>query len=101
MRGTVDNGGRSLLTVVLTLGNSSTTADVEAWIDTGFTGELVMPQRVIASLGLTKSGSVDAVLASRREGATRRSRLRTRTTRSQAHCPDRDEPRRRRERNPP
>lgn len=36
---------------------------IGAWIDTGFTGELVLPQSTIDSLGLEQSGSVDAILA--------------------------------------
>jgi len=38
-------------------------AAIEAWIDTGFTGDVVLPLPVITELGLTQSGSVDAVLA--------------------------------------
>lgn len=33
------------------------------WVDTGFTGELVLPHPVIEALRLSKSGSVDAILA--------------------------------------
>ena len=36
---------------------------IEAWIDTGFTGDLVVPQKVIDALALLQSGTVDAVLA--------------------------------------
>ncbi len=36
---------------------------VDVWIDTGFTGELVFPITIINRLGLTKSGSIDAILA--------------------------------------
>ena len=61
MKGVVDRGGRSLLTIVLTSGERSTTTEIEVWIDTGFTGDLVMPQAAIESLRLTKSGSIDAV----------------------------------------
>ncbi len=63
MKGVVDNGGRSLLTVELRSSDPSATAEVQVWIDTGFTGDLVMPQAAINALGLRQSGSIDAVLA--------------------------------------
>ena len=63
MKGVVDNGGRSLLTVELKSSDQSAAAEVEVWIDTGFTGDLVMPQAAINALGLLQSGSIDAVLA--------------------------------------
>ncbi len=63
MKGIVDNGGRSLLTVHIRSSAGANAAEVEVWIDTGFTGDLVMPQASIDALGLLQSGSVDAVLA--------------------------------------
>jgi clan AA aspartic protease len=36
--------------------------EIEAWIDTGFTGELVLPQDQIAALGLSRSAVVTAEL---------------------------------------
>lgn len=63
MKGIVDNGGRSLLTVQVRSNAGSTTSDIDVWVDTGFTGDLVMPQASIDALGLSQSGSVDAVLA--------------------------------------
>jgi clan AA aspartic protease len=36
--------------------------EIEAWIDTGFTGELVLPQDQIAALGLPHSAVVTAEL---------------------------------------
>lgn len=62
MNGRVDSGGRALLRVsVKALGPSSGT-QLEAWIDTGFTGELVLPQSVVSALGLPQSGTVGAEL---------------------------------------
>ena len=63
MRGVVDDGGRSLLTVQLKSNDDTDFVEVEVWIDTGFTGDLVLPQAVIDAMGLVQSGSVDAVLA--------------------------------------
>ncbi|HUG67026.1 MAG TPA: hypothetical protein VMM76_04715 [Pirellulaceae bacterium] len=36
---------------------------IEAWVDTGFTGDLVLPRTTIDALALRQSGSVDAILA--------------------------------------
>ena len=63
MKGVVDSGGRSLLTVVVASSDSSITAEMEGWIDTGFTGDLVIPRSAEDALKLAKSGSIDAVLA--------------------------------------
>ncbi len=63
MKGVVDRGGRSLLTIAIASSDPSARAEIDVWIDTGFTGDLVMPQTAIDELGLTKSGSIDAVLA--------------------------------------
>ena len=63
MKGIVDNGGRALLTVQVRSRVGSDNSEVAVWIDTGFTGDLVMPQASIDVLGLQQSGSVDAVLA--------------------------------------
>ena len=40
MKGVVDNGGRSLLTVEIRSSDPSANAEIEVWIDTGFTGDL-------------------------------------------------------------
>lgn len=36
---------------------------VDVWVDTGFTGDLVIPLQLIQQLELTQSGCLDAVLA--------------------------------------
>ena len=59
MIGRVDPGGRALLEV--TLRSGAVTQTVEVWIDTGFTGDLVLPQSVIDDWQLTQSGSVDEI----------------------------------------
>ena len=63
MKGVVDNGGRSLLRVMVRRTIESSGTPLDAWIDTGFTGDLVLPQQVIDQLQVSKSGSIDAVLA--------------------------------------
>lgn len=63
MIGAVDGAGHALISV--TLSNPITNASVrcEAWIDTGFIGEVVLPQAQIDSLSLSDSATVPAVLA--------------------------------------
>ena len=59
MMGHVDHSGRSLLRV--TLRSASQSWEVDVWVDTGFTCELVLTQFVIDEWQFTKSGSVDAI----------------------------------------
>jgi clan AA aspartic protease len=63
MIGRVDNSGRALLAIELRAESASSMSSIEAWVDTGFTGDLVPPQSIIDQLQLPKSGSVDAILA--------------------------------------
>jgi predicted aspartyl protease len=63
MIGRVDNSGRALLAIDVRAESASVLSSIEAWIDTGFTGDLVLPQSAIDLLQLPKSGSVDATLA--------------------------------------
>lgn len=63
MIGRVDNAGRALLDVELRCAPDSAGRLSSAWIDTGFTGELVLSQTIIDDLGLTLTGTVSAVLA--------------------------------------
>jgi clan AA aspartic protease len=63
MKGTVDNGGRALITVALRKSVNAVEVPISVWIDTGFTGDLVLPAILIERLALEASGSVDAILA--------------------------------------
>ena len=72
MNGQVDLQGRALLTVSIRTAPDAATSPVEVWIDTGFTGELVMPRSQIDKLRLKPGLIVRAVLADGRE-----SRLKT------------------------
>jgi clan AA aspartic protease len=63
MNGLVDLKGRALLTVEVRAAQDAPASPFEAWIDTGFTGELVMPRSQIQLLGLTRAMMVDAILA--------------------------------------
>ncbi|MEM6362970.1 MAG: hypothetical protein AAF745_00985 [Planctomycetota bacterium] len=44
MKRIVDNGGRSNLTVRIRSRVGTKAGEIEVWIDTGFTGDLVVPQ---------------------------------------------------------
>ena len=63
MRGQVDSFGRALLPVTLYASEETTGIEINAWIDTGFNGELVLPQPFIDELKLPPSGTINAVLA--------------------------------------
>ena len=63
MRGSIDENGRALLSVRIGPDSESQHVTIEVWIDTGFMGDLVLPQATIDALALRQSGSVDAILA--------------------------------------
>lgn len=63
MKGFVDNGGRALIEIELRKSDGGVSTSIDVWVDTGFTGDLVMPVALIESLKLEPSGSVDAILA--------------------------------------
>jgi len=63
MNGYVDKAGRALVDVELRATRDAPALSVKAWIDTGFTGDLVLPQMLIDDLALSLSGTVRAVLA--------------------------------------
>lgn len=63
MNGQVDLQGRALLTVPIRTAPDSAASPLEVWIDTGFTGDLVMPRSEIDRLGLESGLMVRAVLA--------------------------------------
>lgn len=72
MKGRVDMQGRALFTVPIRGELDADANEVEVWVDTGFTGELVMPQSDIDRLRLKPGLMVRAVMADGRN-----SRLKT------------------------
>ena len=54
MKGLVDLNGRALLTVEVRAVQDAPALPFEAWIDTGFTGELVMPRADSTSQSQTR-----------------------------------------------
>jgi clan AA aspartic protease len=63
MIGKVDISGRSLLAIRLRRSTKAPENEVDAWVDTGFTGELVLPQILATNLGLSSGLAVRATLA--------------------------------------
>jgi clan AA aspartic protease len=61
--GHVDANGRALLPIRLKHPVSASEHLLDVWIDTGFTGELVLSKDVIAQFGLPKGPEVIACLA--------------------------------------
>ncbi len=63
MNGRVDRADRALVELKLRAAASSKQATITAWVDTAFTGELVVPRATIDQLGLSQSSIVSAGLA--------------------------------------
>jgi len=63
MTGRVDDEGRALLVVGLRRMTGASPVNVSTWIDTAFTGDVVLPRSQIASLGLPVKSAVPAVSA--------------------------------------
>ena len=63
MTGVVDNAGRSLLRVRLRHPVTSVESDIDVWIDTVFTSDLVIPLQNIVQMGLPIAQVVRASLA--------------------------------------
>lgn len=63
MNGSVDDTGRALLSVALQRSAGGAESTFDAWIDTGFIGDLVLPRELVESLGLPEGYSIRAVLA--------------------------------------
>ena len=63
MLGCVDDFGRALVPICLRHPMSGAELILEAWIDTAFSGELVVPGHLVASLGLPSGPGVRARLA--------------------------------------
>jgi len=63
MNGHVDNEGRALVTVTVRPSEMAAPFEIQAWIDTGFNGELVLPMQDIEDLALPQCGAVKGILA--------------------------------------
>ena len=63
MTGYVDGQDRALLVVSLCPAEQAGPTDITVWIDTAFTGDLVLPRSQVAALRLPIGVAVPAVLA--------------------------------------
>jgi clan AA aspartic protease len=63
MNGEVDVSGRALIVLSIRPSHGADAVSLQAWVDTAFTGELVIPQATITRLGLPQSAAVMAGLA--------------------------------------
>ncbi len=63
MNGVVDEFGRALVTLGIRATQDTQTTAVQAWIDTAFDGELVMPRRMIEAAQLEQTAGIEATLA--------------------------------------
>lgn len=72
MNGRVDNYGRTLISISLRSSDVAGAHQIPVWIDTGFNGDLVLPQQLINDLSLRQSGTVKAILADGSDVALKR-----------------------------
>jgi len=63
VNGRVDDFGRALLTLSVRAKRDAEATDIQAWIDTAFNGELVMPGRLIESARLEQTAVIEARVA--------------------------------------
>ncbi len=69
MKGKVDPQGRALLPITLRNAPESESSKIDVWVDTGFTGDLVLPHDIIKSLNLTPSAVIQTMMADGRQAA--------------------------------
>lgn len=63
MNGHVDENGRALIQIPIAASPDAPFQSFPVWIDTGCTGELVLPRALIESLQLPSHGAVQVMLA--------------------------------------
>lgn len=63
MNGVVDEFGRALLGLKILAIGKSAPFEFNAWVDTAFNGELVIPRPIIENAGLEQSAGIRARLA--------------------------------------
>lgn len=67
MNGEVDLNGRALLKIEIRSDEKASNSPIEVWVDTGFTGDLVLQKSLIERLGFQHSLMINAVLADGRK----------------------------------
>lgn len=63
MTGTVDAYGRALLNITIHHPTTAARIQLDAWVDTGFSGSLLLTPLQISTLGLPRSAAVPGSLA--------------------------------------
>ena len=63
MKGVVDELGRALVTLSVRANPDVESMDIEAWIDTAFNGELVIPAQIIEAAQWEQTAGIEARLA--------------------------------------
>lgn len=63
MNGIVDEFSRALVTLSIRANSEAERTEIQAWIDTAFNGELVLPRRIVEATGLELTAGIDAKLA--------------------------------------
>jgi clan AA aspartic protease len=63
VNGEVDNSGRAIVSLLVRASADANATPLAAWVDTAFTGDLVIPRQTIERLGLHQSAAVTAGLA--------------------------------------
>jgi clan AA aspartic protease len=61
--GTVDARGRPLVPLVVFHPGGATQVTLEGWVDTGFLGNLILPQKLVTNMGLPFLGTKPVILA--------------------------------------
>lgn len=69
MKGVVDVRGRALLSLGVRAAVDGAEIPIDVWVDTGFTGDLVLPRQLIEQLGLSESCVVKAAMGDGRQSA--------------------------------
>ena len=67
MNGIVDHRGRALLNVSIRPTEDGLESPIDVWVDTGFTGDLILPRQLIEQLGLRESSVVKAAMGDGRQ----------------------------------
>ena len=60
VNGVVDKYGRALVTLTIRAYQDAEPIETQAWIDTAFSGELVMPRRTIEAARFEQTAGIDA-----------------------------------------
>ncbi len=63
MNGEVDPSGRAIVNLLVRSSAGADASLLPAWVDTAFTGELVIPRKTVKKLGLQQSAAITAGLA--------------------------------------